>query len=49
MFIVKKAVKDYAKEQKRRVSREFLFLLERKVQETLDYYIKLNSKITLRP
>jgi hypothetical protein len=49
MFIVKKAVRDYAKARKRRVSRAFLSLLDKKVLDTIEYHIHMNGKITLKP
>lgn len=49
MYIVKKAVRDYCKKQNRRVSKAFIQLLEIKVNDTINYYLRMNSKRTLRP
>jgi hypothetical protein len=49
MFIVKKAVKDYVKKHGRRTSKEFLMYLEVKVHDTIESFLKANSKITLKP
>ena len=51
MFIVKSKVKEYCKNQKppRRVSSEFITLLNRKVNELIDYHIHMNGKTTLKP
>ena len=48
-FIIVKSVKEYAKARKRRTSREFLLMLDAKIQQIMDSYIKMNGKTTLRP
>lgn len=49
MFIVKKAVRDYVKKHNRRVSKEFIVYLDVKVNDTINYFLHMNSKKTLRP
>lgn len=49
MFIVKKAVREYCKRHNRRVSKEFLTHLDVKVNDTINYFLHMNGKRTLRP
>jgi hypothetical protein len=48
-FVRPTAIKEYAHSQHRKVSKEFITMLDAKIKTTIDSYCRSNSLVMLRP